>query len=385
MNNKRNYYLLLLIMFCQGFVFYGPIATLYREARGLTMYEIFLIESIFMVMMIVFEIPWGYFADRFGYKKTLIIANLIYFLSKIIFYRSYSFWGFLSERAAMALALTGITGCDTALLYSSIEEKDSEKAFGYYYAVQTAGFFTASVFSTFIIRKSMDLAAFYTIIPYGIAVIPALFLKDVKPDRSEVPSIFRSILTVFKNKKMVLFLVAISLIFEASHSITVFLNQLQYKRSQIPIGYFGLILAGMQLIPIAASKTHKVTGRLGQKRLIIIIAIILGGSSLMLAFTLSSLLSIVLIGMVTMGTAFLSPVAMDIQNKSIGLANRATMLSIYAMITDIISSGVNIAIGRAAGTSLEVAFILCSIFAFLSVILLYFYFAGGNRNEKYSC
>jgi len=54
MKSDKNYFLLCIIALLQGFVFYGPIATVYRQVRGISIYEIFLIESIFMVLMIVF-------------------------------------------------------------------------------------------------------------------------------------------------------------------------------------------------------------------------------------------------------------------------------------------------------------------------------------------
>jgi len=74
MKADRNYFLLCTIAFLQGFIFYGPIATLYRQSRGISIYEIFMIESIFMILMVAFEIPWGWFADRFGYKTTLALS-----------------------------------------------------------------------------------------------------------------------------------------------------------------------------------------------------------------------------------------------------------------------------------------------------------------------
>lgn len=103
MKINRNFLLLSIIAFLQGLVFYGPIATLYREARGITIYEIFVIESIFMLLMILFEIPWGCFADKFGYKNTLVIAFLFNFISKIVFYKANSFNLFLIERIILAI------------------------------------------------------------------------------------------------------------------------------------------------------------------------------------------------------------------------------------------------------------------------------------------
>ncbi len=57
------------IIFLQGFVFYGPVATLFRQARGLSMSEIFIIESISWALIILLEVPWGWISDKFGYKK----------------------------------------------------------------------------------------------------------------------------------------------------------------------------------------------------------------------------------------------------------------------------------------------------------------------------
>lgn len=92
-----------LIVFLQGFVFYAPIATVFRENRGISLSQIFLIESISMILIVVLEIPWGIFADKFGYKKTLIISNFIFFISKIIFFKANSFLMFLLERVLLAI------------------------------------------------------------------------------------------------------------------------------------------------------------------------------------------------------------------------------------------------------------------------------------------
>ena len=80
MKIKRNIYLMYGISLLQGMVFYGPIATLYRQAAGVTVFEITLIESISLALCIALEMPWGVVADRIGYKNTLVISSLIYVL-----------------------------------------------------------------------------------------------------------------------------------------------------------------------------------------------------------------------------------------------------------------------------------------------------------------
>lgn len=65
---KKNLYVYSLALL-QGMVFYGPIATLYRQAQGVTVFEITVIESISLALGILLEIPWGMIADKIGYRK----------------------------------------------------------------------------------------------------------------------------------------------------------------------------------------------------------------------------------------------------------------------------------------------------------------------------
>ena len=74
MNIKKNIYLMYAIALLQGMVFYGSIATLYRQASGITIFQITLIESISYILCILFELPWGIVADKIGYKKTMILC-----------------------------------------------------------------------------------------------------------------------------------------------------------------------------------------------------------------------------------------------------------------------------------------------------------------------
>ena len=152
-NRKINIRLLYAIALLQGLVFYGPIATLYRQAQGLSVFDITLIESISLIVMIVFEVPWGYVSDKIGYKKTIIICNILYFISKIVFWKADGFFLFLVERLILSIVLSGLSGCDSAYLYLSVNEKDSQKVFGIYEAMSTTGLICASVIFSVIIRN----------------------------------------------------------------------------------------------------------------------------------------------------------------------------------------------------------------------------------------
>ena len=52
---KKNLYVMYAMALLQGMVFYGPIATLYRQAQGVTVFEITIIESISLALGILWE------------------------------------------------------------------------------------------------------------------------------------------------------------------------------------------------------------------------------------------------------------------------------------------------------------------------------------------
>lgn len=386
MKANRNYFLLCTIAFLQGFIFYGPIATVYRQSRGLSIYEIFLIESIFMVLMVTFEIPWGWFADRFGYKTTLVSAIFLSFISKIVFYKAFSFELFLLERVLLALSISGVSGCDTALLYNSVGKEHSERAFSRYYALSTFGFLLATSASTIIVSISMDLTASLTIIPYGMAVVAAFFLQDIKAEVQKRPSIIGSLRKVVNNRLLLLFIIAVALLSEVAHSVTVFLNQLQYQRSGIDIRQFGIIMALIQLLTMLSAKTHIITKAIGQGKTVNIMAGVICASTLLLVFTDSPLLSVLLIALVGLSNAVIMPISSDIQNKSISTLDRATILSAYAMTIDIVSAFINLTIGKTANQSIQLSFLVCSALAAAALLLSWYFFRrtdvkslkGGN-------
>ena len=74
MNTNKNIKLMYAVALLQGMVFYAPIATLYRQQRGIGIFQIGLIESISLIVMISLELPWGYIADKIGYKKIFYLS-----------------------------------------------------------------------------------------------------------------------------------------------------------------------------------------------------------------------------------------------------------------------------------------------------------------------
>lgn len=370
---KRNLFFMYSISFFQGMVFYSSIATLYRQAAGISIFQITMIESISLVLSFAFEIPWGVLADRIGYKRTMIVCNILFFISKIIFWKSQNFADFLLERVILAIVVSGISGVDTSILYLSCSEDDSQRAFGIYGGLGTAGLLSAAAIYTVFIKENYRVAGFLTIISYGIAAILSFGLKEVKAVRKDERMSFGHSLTILKetlfNRSLLVLITGVALLYEVNQTITVFFNQLQYKKAGMSAElisgvYILMTLSGLVSV-FSASLTKKLKPRFFGAMLFIVCSF----SCLMLAFTENPFISVFGVLMVQICSSLMSPLGTELQNKAITTTDRATALSMIALIMDLLAVFTNLIFGKLAEFDLSAAMCFGGFLCLLGVCL----------------
>ncbi|MGL4873352.1 MAG: MFS transporter [Clostridium sp.] len=385
-----NYRVMCIIALLQGLVFYAPISTIYKESHGISVKEILILESILIFVMLIFEIPWGRFADKLGYKNTIIICAVGLFISKIVLYNAYTFKMFLIQTVISGISLAGISGCDYALIYESIGKEESDEAFGVYQAFGTAGFFIAAIGSSFLERYSLNSMVFMTIIAYGSAMISTIFLKEnrqesiVGKDRD-----FKNVIRGFKDNKEIeyksfIFIITIFIVYEIGHCIEANLIQLQYVQSSINYGYFGIITVCAQILCILSAKIHLITRKIGQTKTIILLTGIIIGSIVGLLISINPIISITSSIVIQITVSLIMPILVDIQNKSIHKKseNRATIMSIYSMIGSFIGMIINWEIAFKESNTVENLFETCLKMLIIIFIVMLLYSFRGLRNKK---
>ncbi len=364
---KKNKKILFILAFLQGMVFYASISTLYRQAAHLSLREIGIIEAISLFLSLSFEIPWGVLADRFGYKKTMIICNSLYFLSKVVFYYADSFLSFLFERVLLSLALAGISGVDTAMLYLSCDKEESQKVFGIYYNLGNMGLIFSSLIYSLFFKGNFRLAAWATCVPYFIAMLLSFFLEEVKhePLEHSLKELFKMIFSTLKEKNTVLLLIGAGLFTEAIREVTTFLNQLLYVESSVSNELFGFIHAGMICIGFLSLFSDSFTHRVGRKKFLQLITILSLGSCLTIYQFKIGWCCIVSIAVLEGISALFYPLLQTIQNERVIVFQRATQLSVFMILMELIQMVVDITIFEAAernlGYSVILSFLLCLI------------------------
>ena len=368
---KKNLYVMYAIALLQGMVFYGPIATLYRQAQGVTVFQITLIEGISLGLAILLEIPWGIAADKIGYRKTIIFCSGLYFVSKIVFWKATGFGGFLAERILLSVVEAGFSGVDTSILYLSCQGKNSQKVFGIYNSMSMAGLLlAAAVFSVFV-RDNYSLAGFLTVVSYGLAALLSLGLTEVKQAASAAAEPFRATLhRTLGNRTMLLFLAAVAFLTEAHQTITVFLNQLQYERCGLSSTAIGVLYIAATVLGMLGFCSAPLTKRMGTRAFCLLFCGLAAAVCLVLGATQTAFPAVVGILTLRISNTLFQPFRAQLQNRQIQTENRATALSIHAMIVNCIAIATNLIFGALSDWSLPAAFFfgagicVCSLLLF---------------------
>lgn len=378
MKTKYNIYLMYIITLLQGMVFYSSISTLYRQSQGMTLVQMGIIESVFSVLIFIFEIPWGYICDRIGYKKTLIICYGIYMISKIIFWKAHCFSMFLLERILLAVVVSGLSGCDTAFIYMSTKGKNSTHIFGIYQALGTLGLIISSTIYSLFIKEQYQLAGFLTVIPYTIAFVLSLFLKDVEYQQEDKTNIkIKDISTLFPKKHILLFIISATLLTETTHTLSIFYNQLQYQKVGIPISYYGILYSFMTLLALSSGFIGKILNHVKEESVLYMIYILSLTACLLMSFSQSIPLTILSIAILYISEALFYPMMYTKYNQSVK-TSRALTLSMYSMLMNITAFFTNLSFGYFADIDVQFAILLGAVLILIAFLCFYTY----NKKDK---
>ena len=98
-------------------------------ARGFSVFEIGILESIFHMASMCFEIPSGVVADTFGRKKTIVASEVLMILSILGMLCSDTFWSVAAAIGISALSYNMASGTREALAYDTLKENGQEQEY----------------------------------------------------------------------------------------------------------------------------------------------------------------------------------------------------------------------------------------------------------------
>lgn len=102
---------------------------LYLVSRGMSLTQIGLLESIYHITSLIFEVPTGAIADLLGRKKTIFAGRLCAIVSSVVMIASNDFWGFALGFILSACGNNLGSGTEEALVYDSVKQIGQEEEY----------------------------------------------------------------------------------------------------------------------------------------------------------------------------------------------------------------------------------------------------------------
>jgi len=171
-----------------GFVYFWiSLAIPYLMYRGLTPVEAFSLISLYQFMGVFLEYPTGVIGDRFGYRRTLFIANTLNALSMVILAQSGPRWVYLLGLVVLSLGSGFSSGNNQNLLkrVSAHPRKDTANLS----ALAEFVIFLSSMVGAWIGAISYELALYVSAFAMFSANLPLFFLPSDGPHKADDPSL----------------------------------------------------------------------------------------------------------------------------------------------------------------------------------------------------
>jgi MFS family permease len=386
MNQEKlnaNIWKLYLIKSLRSFMLFTPVIVLFFQENGLSMQQVFLLQALFSVAVISLEVPTGYFSDIFGRKKSIIIGGILATMGFAIYSQSYTFWGFLLAEITLGFGISFVSGADSAMLYDTLLEKGREleyqKREGRGQGIGMLSESLASVLGGLLALISLrfplycDVAITFLVIPVALTLMEPK-IQRAKKTESSLKSIWGLIKFSLHDHKEVKWLIIYSASVAASTLTMFWFIQPYLLAMDVPLGFFGVILAGLLLTAAFFSwNAHKIEKILGKKKSLILL-IILPVLGYLLLSSLWFVWSGVFILFFFITRGLNNPITLDYINGLIPSDIRATVLSVKNLVGRVMFSVIGPLVGWVSDVFSLKAALLSSgtIFLILGLISLAF-------------
>lgn len=208
------------VCFLNGLVFFAPIALLVRTQAGVSEHIFFILQALLSGVIFLGEIPTGFITDKIGYRKSLILAQILLLTARSLLlgaFLSHSVWLFVAEAVVEGIAACFTSGTGSAYLYNLYGEEGYLAKTTHAGNFGTAGFIISTVAYAGIYKVSgiTGLLAATAAADLGSVVMAFSLDKEEKNQRvsgkeKEQTSIGSS-LSILRHPKAILFVAALSI------------------------------------------------------------------------------------------------------------------------------------------------------------------------------
>lgn len=385
---NRNIGLDYLSVFIQNMNMQSCIWVLYLSYCGMNLGQIGILEGVYHITSMLFEVPSGAVADLLGRKKSMVISRVLVAISCLIMLVSKNFWLFALSFFIQALGNNFNSGSEEALIYDSMKALGREEhyigVYGRLNVLIEVSQGIATVLGGILAEYSFLFCYGASFIIAICALLPVLFMVEVPIEKLEQKG--KNIITILvdhfkisasilkENRNILKVIVFFQGIFTAQTMLFFYSQQYFFDMGYNKIWISMFMLAFSLNSCVGALLSEKIVVRLKKRTALaagIMIACAIGCFSFQ-----NIVLSVVALSLAGFCASVLYPFQSSVLNQMIPSEQRATLISISSMFFSI---GMIILFPIAG--FLADKFGLARIFAILGILLFIFVVGFGNKRS----
>jgi predicted MFS family arabinose efflux permease len=228
------------------------ILTLFQQDHlGLSMVEIMVVQALFGLSLAIFEFPSGYLADRIGYRMSLILASALSIGGWGLYTGASGFASVALAEIALGIALSLVSGTNSAMLYESLAIRGREEDFGRWFG--RARFFgqlsegSSALFAGLLFAYWIRLPFVLMVGVWIVNLVIAFLLVEPRFARHSVERpvehIRKLITFVLRDAPRLRALFGVGVVFSLATFVPVWLIALYARDSGVPVSWLGPIWA----------------------------------------------------------------------------------------------------------------------------------------------
>lgn len=325
-----------------SFILTRGIFLLFLLSKGLNMIQIVLYQSIFNITTLIFEIPTGYFGDKFGKKKSIFLGMMLLTLHALLMVVFSNSFLLIALGVVEAIAYAFISGSNQALLYELLEDNGNNKQYlkinSIRMALESLCTGGALLLGAIIAEQSWNIVYIATAIIFLVSGLVLIAIKKQKrgsiSEKTEKIS-FRNLAgNIIYSFPIIFFIFFIgSSICDGFFMSFYNFNQLILGKFGVSIALIGVLFSASYFLNSAAYLSVNLLTKVFNKKQILIGCLIM---ECLLFLTISSQHNIPLILVLTLSILFFPEVMYTISDsiiqQNIKSGYRATILSIVSML-----------------------------------------------------
>ncbi len=327
-------------------LFWGPILiTFISRVSGMSLSQIYVMESICVVGLFLLEIPSGALADLIGRRKTILIGSCLLFCDIMVFASAINPAMIWIANLIWVCGFSLISGADSALLYDTLKvlgresefKKIEGRAISYRLFLLAGCAITVGYLASINIRLPVYLSAgfkllFVVVIYFFIE--PPMTRQGRYNWREHLGLMKISILFV-ANHKNIKWIISFVVIIGVASKIWFFSYNPYFELVDLPLIYFGWLFCGLNIIAaISSFFSDWIARKIGDLGSIILILAVIGIPILLMGSYVAKIM-VLLVLMQNIARGHLTPFIGHFLNQYLDSENRATVISIKSAVVSL--------------------------------------------------